>query len=72
MMGLREPRGEVSRQINCFDFQLEWFRTSKNTSIYTHFGRDRPIEMIDSYDETVHDGSFQKSRSRQIFSGGSR
>ena len=57
-MGLRDSSGEVSKQMNCFDFQLEWFRTSKNTSIYTHFGRNRPIETIEGYDETVHRGPF--------------
>ena len=36
------------------------FRTSKNTSIYTNFGRNRPIETIDDYDGTVHCGPFQK------------
>ena len=65
-MGLRESRGEVSRQINCFDFQLEWFRNRKNTSFYRNFGRNRPIEKIDGYDETVHRGPFQLSHSCPI------
>ena len=30
--------------------------STKNTSIYTKFGRNRPIVSIDGYDETVHDG----------------
>ena len=34
-------------------------RTSKNTSIYTHFGHNRSIETIDGYDETVHCGHFE-------------
>ena len=57
-MGLRETRGEVSRQINYFDFQLEWLTIQKNTSFYRNFGRNRPIEMIDDYDETVRRGPF--------------
>ena len=65
-MGSRETRGEVSRQINCFDFQLEWFTIRKNTSFYRNFGRNRPIETIDGYDETVHRGPFQKYRGRWI------
>ena len=65
-MGSRETRAEVSRQINCFDFQLEWFTIQKNTSFYRNFGCNRPIETIDSYDGTVHHGSFQLSRSRPI------
>ena len=32
-------------------------RTSKNTSIYKDFGRNRPIETIDGYDGTVHRGT---------------
>ena len=58
MKGLREMRGEVSRQINCFDFQLEWFTIRKNPLFYRAFGRNRPIETIDGYDETVHRGPF--------------
>ena len=65
-MGLRETRGEVSRQINCFDFQLEWFTIRKNTSFYRNFGCNRPIQTIDGYDETVHCGPFQKYRGRWI------
>ena len=29
-------------------------------SFYSTFGRNRLIETIDGYDETVHDGPFQK------------
>ena len=65
-MGLRETRGEVSRQINCFDFQLEWFTIRKNTSFYRNFGRNRPIETIDGFHETVHLGRFQKYHGRWI------
>ena len=61
-MGSRETRGEVSRQINCFDFQLECFRISKNMSFYSTFRRNHPIETINGYDETVHDGLFRKYR----------
>ena len=55
-MGLRDLRGEVSKQINCFDFQLECLESPKNISIYTLFGRNRSIETIDSYDGMVHRG----------------
>ena len=57
-MESRDSRGEVSKQINCFDFQLECLQSSKNISLYRVFYRNRPIETIDSYDETVHDGPF--------------
>ena len=65
-MGSRETRGEVFRKINCFDFQLEWFTIRKNTSFYRNFGRNRPIETIAGYDETVHRELFQKYRGRWI------
>ena len=70
-MRSRETRGEVSRQINYIDFQLECFEHRKNTSFYTHFGRNRLIEAIDGYDETVHDEPFQKYRGRRIEDGAS-
>ena len=35
-------------------------------SFYRVFGRNRPIEMIDSYDGLVHHGLFRLYRSRQI------
>ena len=66
MMGSRESKGEVSRQINCFDFQLEWFTNLRNTSFYRNFGRNRPIKTINDYDGTVHRGPFQKYRGRGI------
>ena len=69
-MRSRETRGEVSRQINFFDFQLECLRSSKNTLFYSTFGRNRPIETIDGYNETVHRGPFQLSRSRPIVMDG--
>ena len=72
MMRLRETRGEVFRQINCFDFQLDWFEHQRNTSFYTHCGHNRLIETtIDSYNETVHDGPFQKYCGRRIVDGAS-
>ena len=58
-MRSRETGGEVSRQINLFDFQLECFRIRKNTAFYRDFGRNRPIKMIDGYDGTVHCGPFK-------------
>ena len=63
-------RGEVSRQINLFDFQLECFRIRKNTSFYSTFGRNHPIETIDGYNETVHRGPFQLIHSRPIVMDG--
>ena len=65
-MGLRESKGELSKQINCFDFQLECFRISKNMSFYNTFGRNRLIETIDDYDGTVHCRPFQKYLGRWI------
>ena len=33
-------------------------------SFYSTFGRNRPMETIDGYDEMVQDGPFQKYRGR--------
>ena len=44
---------------------------SKNKSFYRAFDRNRPIEMIDGYDGTVHRGPFQISRGRSIVMKGS-
>ena len=60
-MGLRDSRGEVSKQTNCFDFQLKCLTNRKNTLFYRAFGRNRLIETIDDYDGTVHRGPFQMS-----------
>ena len=35
---------------------------SKNMSFYRALDRNRPIEMIDGYDGTIHRGPFQISR----------
>ena len=56
----------MSKQINWIDFYLECFRKRKNISIYISFGRNRPIKTINGYDETVHGGPFQLSRSHWI------
>ena len=53
-MKSRDSRGEVSKQINCFDFQLECLQSLKNMSFYSVFGRNRLIVSIDGYDGTVH------------------
>ena len=45
-------------------------RTSKNTSIYTDFGLNRPIETIDDYDGMVHCGPFQLSHRCSILMDG--
>ena len=65
-MGLRDSRGEVSKQINCFDFQLECLTKSKNISLHRQIGHNHLIVLIDGYDETVHRGPFQLSRGRSI------
>ena len=66
----RDSRGEVSKQINCFDFQLECLQSSKNMSFYSVFGRNRLIVSIDGYDGTVHHGPFRLSRGRSILMNG--
>ena len=65
-MELRETRGMVSRRFNLIEIQLECFTTTKNTSFYRVFGRNRPIVSIDGYDEMVHRGPLQLSLSRPI------
>ena len=55
---LRDSRREVSKQINWIDFLLECLESPKNIFIYTLFRRNRPMETIDGYDETVHRGPF--------------
>ena len=47
-------------------------RTSEEHLIYTTFGRNRPIETIDGYDETVHRGPFRICRISRIADGRSR
>ena len=59
----RNERGGVYTN-QFLEFKLECFRISKNMSFYSTFGRNHPIETIDGYDETVHDGLFQKYRGR--------
>ena len=44
-------------------------RTSKNTSIYTDFGCNRPIKAINGSDETVHREPFLLSRGCLIVIG---
>ena len=70
-----EEEPERNRQGRCLDSQLDLFllgciRTTKNTCIYRAFDRNRPIETIDGYDETVHDGPFRLSRGRRIVMDG--
>ena len=57
-MESRDLRREVSKQINLLDFKLKCITNQKNISFYRVFGRNRPIETIDGYDETVHRGPF--------------
>ena len=47
-----------------------YIHNSIDTSIYTKFGRNRPIVSIDGYDETVHRGLFRLSHSRRIMMNG--
>ena len=56
---MRDSRREVPKQINWVDFFLECFRNRKNISIYTSFGRDRPMALINGYDGTVHRNHFK-------------
>ena len=60
----------MSKQINWIDFFLKCFRNRKNISIYTSFWRDRPMVLINGYDETVHRGPFQLYRIHWIADGG--
>ena len=46
-MGLRDSRGEVSKQINFLDFQLECLEHRRTPLIYKTFGSNRLIETID-------------------------
>ena len=70
---LREEEEELERNerigvyTSQFDLDPTRMHTStKNTSIYTKFGRNRPIVSIDGYDETVHRGPFRLRRGRRI------
>ena len=65
-MESRDSRRELSKQINWVDFYLKCFTNRKNISFYRVFGRNRLIETIDGYDETVHRGPFRLYHSRQI------
>ena len=69
-MELRDLRREVSKQINLLDFSLECLQIGRTCLIYRLFGRNRPIEMIDDYNEMVHRGPFQLSRSCPILMDG--
>ena len=65
-MESRDSRREVSNQINWIDFYLECITNRKNISFYRVFGRNRLIEMIDGYNETLHRGQFRLYCSRRI------
>ena len=69
-MRSRETRGEVYRQLNYIEFQLQWFEHQNNMSFYSTFGCNRPIVSIDGYDGTVHRGPFRLSRGRPILMNG--
>ena len=56
----------MSKQINWIDFYLECITNRKNISFYKVFGYNRPIKMIDGYDEMVHRGLFRLYLSRRI------
>ena len=60
----------MSKQINWIDFKLECLQIRRTCLIYKLFGRNRPIETIDSYDGTVHRGPFQKFLGRWIWMDG--
>ena len=65
-MELREMRERVSRELNWIEISTRLLRTSEEHSIYTKFGRNRLMKMIDGYDGTVHRGPFHLSRGRPI------
>ena len=74
---LKEEEEELERneRIGVYTSQFAWNLTRmhtsvKNNSIYTKFGRNRPIVSIDGYDETVHRGPFWLSRGRRIVMDG--
>ena len=71
-MESRETREKVSRQFNWIEISTRMLRIVKNTSFYRLFGRNRPIETIDGYDETSTMDRFRKYRDRRIRDGGSR
>ena len=50
-------------------FLLECFTKSKITSFYMRIGRNRPIALINSYDETVHHEPLPLSPDRPIANG---
>ena len=49
----------MSKQINLLDFKLECLQIGRTCLIYRLFGRNRLIEMIDSYDGMVYRGPFE-------------
>ena len=65
-MESREMREKVSRQLNWIEISTRMLRILKNTSFYRLFGRNRPIEMIDGYDETSTMDRFGKYHDRRI------
>ena len=69
-MRSRETRERGVLTVNWIESQTRMLRIVKNMSIYTKFGRNRPIVLIDGYDETVHDGPFRLSRGRRIVMDG--
>ena len=62
----RETRKRGVLTVHWIESQTRMLKNVKNTSIYRAFDRNRPIKMIDGYDETVHRGPFQLSRDRRI------
>ena len=74
---LKEEEEELKRneRERCLDSELLEPQTristsTKNTSIYTKFGRNRPIVSIDGYNEMVHRAPFRLSRGRRIVMDG--
>ena len=56
----------MSKQINWIDFALKCIRNWKNISIYTYFGRNHLIVLINDYDEMVHQEPFHLNGGRLI------
>ena len=70
-MSVEEDGIERFKKVSVWTDQLDWFflecfRNQKNTSIYTRFGRNRSIALINGYDGTVHREPFQTFCSRPI------
>ena len=60
----------MSTHLDWIEISTQMLTFVKNKSIYRAFDRNRPIKMIDGYDETLHRGPFQLCRDRRIVMDG--